>query len=76
MIVLPRTPTSLILRPIDKIVRIVVGIVLLYVAYAGIISGIPRYVVGLLGVIMLAAAALSYCPLYPMLKINTAAKEK
>ena len=61
---------------IDRIVRIVVGIVLLYVAYAGIISGIPRYIVGLLGLIMLAAAALSYCPLYPVLKINTAAKEK
>ena len=61
---------------IDRIVRIVVGIILVYVAVFVIGKGILMYVVGLLGLIMLAAAVLAYCPLYPIMKINTAAKEK
>ncbi|VVB88067.1 Uncharacterised protein [uncultured archaeon] len=61
---------------IDRVVRIVVGIVLLYVAATGMVQGIVMYIAGLLGLIMLATAILAYCPLYVPLKINTAAKPK
>lgn len=59
---------------VDRIVRIVVGIILLYAAATGIVSGIWMYVAGILGIVMLVAAACAYCPLYPILKINTASK--
>lgn len=61
---------------IDRIVRVVVGIVLLYVAVTGMVQGIVMYVLGLLGLTMLVTAALAYCPLYPIMKINTASKPK
>ncbi len=59
---------------IDRIVRVVIGIILLYAVATGKVSGIVMYVAGLLGLMMLVTAALAYCPLYPIMKINTASK--
>jgi len=59
---------------VDRIVRIVIGIILLYAAATGMVSGILMYVAGLLGIVMLVVAACAYCPLYPIMKINTASK--
>ncbi len=61
---------------VDRVVRVVIGIVLLYAVATGKVSGIVMYVAGLLGIMMLVTAALAYCPLYPVMKINTASKEK
>jgi len=61
---------------IDRIIRVVVGIILLYVAATGMVQGILMYVAGLFGLVMLVTAALAYCPLYPVLKINTASSQK
>lgn len=61
---------------IDRIVRVIIGIVLLYAVATGMAQGIVMYVAGLLGIMMLVTAALAYCPLYPVLKINTASKPK
>ena len=59
---------------IDRIVRVVIGIILLYAVAAGMVSGILMYVAGIFGIMLLVVAALSYCPLYPILKINTMSK--
>jgi hypothetical protein len=61
---------------IDRVVRVVIGIVLLYAVATGMVTGIVMYVAGLLGIMMLVTAALAYCPLYPVMKIDTASKEK
>lgn len=61
---------------IDRIVRVVIGIILLYAVATGMVSGIVMYVAGILGIMMLVTAALAYCPLYPAMKINTASKAK
>jgi len=61
---------------IDRVVRIVIGIVLLYAVGTGMVQGIVMYVAGLLGIMMLLTAALAYCPLYPAMKIDTASKPK
>ncbi|MGB8217637.1 MAG: DUF2892 domain-containing protein [Candidatus Methanoperedens sp.] len=61
---------------VDRIVRVVIGIVLLYAVATGMVSGIVMYVAGLLGIMMLVTAALAYCPLYPAMKVNTESKEK
>jgi Protein of unknown function (DUF2892) len=40
------------------------------------VRGIPMYIAGVLGLMMVVTAALAYCPLYPVAKINTATKQK
>lgn len=61
---------------VDRIVRVVIGIILLYAVATGMVQGIVMYVAGILGLIMLVTAALAYCPLYTIMKINTACKPK
>ncbi len=61
---------------IDRIVRVVIGIVLLYAVATGMVQGIVMYVAEILGIMMLVTAALAYCPLYPAMKMNTASKPK
>lgn len=61
---------------VDRVVRVVIGIILLYAVATGMVQGIIMYVAALLGLMMLVTAAFAYCPLYPVLKINTASKSK
>lgn len=54
---------------IDRIIRLVAGI---GIAIGGVIF---ESYWGLIGVVLLATAVFRYCPLYPLLKINTTKKE-
>jgi hypothetical protein len=59
---------------IDRAVRVVVGVVAITLAFAmlGLTSGeVAGIVAGLIGVVMLATAALRVCPLYVPLKLST-----
>lgn len=51
---------------IDRIARALIGIVLIGLTLAGVIGWW-----GWIGVVPLATAAISFCPLYTMLGINT-----
>lgn len=51
---------------IDRIARIIIGILLIGLAVAGIIGWW-----GFIGIVPLATALIRFCPLYPLLKINT-----
>lgn len=51
---------------IDRVVRVILGVVLLALFFAG-----PRMSWGLLGLIPLATAAIGFCPLYTLLGIRT-----
>ena len=60
---------------LDRILRVVLGIVLLYLAF---FSGIPafaggflKYGAALLGVVMLVTAAMRVCPLYSIFGVKT-----
>lgn len=55
----------------DRAIRLVLGIVLLYAGYTGMVSGILMYVVLLFGLMLLVTGLVGYCPLYPVLKIKT-----
>ncbi len=55
---------------IDRMLRIVLGLVLIGLTLAGTIG-----VWGWLGVVLLATGFISFCPLYPLLGINTCAKK-
>ncbi len=57
----------------DRIVRVILGLILLYVGWAVVE---PRFGVGsiialLIGVILVVTGAIGFCPLYSVLKINT-----
>ena len=51
---------------IDRILRIVIGLVLIALAATGTVG-----VLGWIGVVPLATAALGFCPLYTVLGINS-----
>ena len=58
---------------IDRILRIVVGIVLLSLFF--VLEGNARYW-GLLGLVMLATGVFRFCPAYTLLGVNTCAMKK
>ncbi len=56
---------------IDRLARAVLGLVLLYLAFFTIASTLWTAVAAIVGIVLLATAALSMCPLYRLLGINT-----
>ena len=59
---------------IDRVIRVILGLVLLYVGYA-MVSAPWNYVAYVVGAILLITGAVGYCALYSVLKINTAKEE-
>jgi len=57
----------------DRILRIIVGIVLIALYF--VLGGPVRYV-GIIGLIALGTGLVSFCPLYSLLGVNTDAKKK
>lgn len=56
---------------IDKILRIVAGVVLIGLTVTDVIG-----VWGWIGIVPLATGLINWCPLYPMIGLNTRGKEK
>ncbi|MHC1785261.1 MAG: DUF2892 domain-containing protein [Anaerolineaceae bacterium] len=56
---------------LDRIIRAVVGLVLLVLFFAGMITGGWGIVAAALGAILLLTGAVGFCPLYAVLKIKT-----
>lgn len=56
---------------IDRVLRIVLGLALIGLTLAGVIGAW-----GWIGLVPLATAAMGFCPLYPMLGINTCPAKK
>ena len=54
----------------DRIVRAVLGVVLLILAFATLAGG-WAWIAGIVGVLMLATSAMGSCPPYSLLGINT-----
>lgn len=53
---------------VDRIIRIVLGIVLIVLFF--VIEGGFRWI-GLLGVVLIATSAMGFCPLYLPFRLNT-----
>ena len=53
----------------DMVIRFIVGLFLLSLIFWG-----PKTLWGLVGVIPILAGAIRFCPLYPLLGINTCKK--
>lgn len=56
---------------IDRILRALLGLVLIALAATGTIG-----LWGWVGIVLVATAAISFCPLYPLLGINTCPMKK
>jgi hypothetical protein len=56
---------------IDRIIRAVAGVALLYLGFGGIFGGALAAVAEVLGVVMLVTAAIGFCPLYAVFKFST-----
>ncbi len=60
----------------DKIIRLVVAVIFGVLYYTGTITGTWGLVIAVLAIVFLLTSLLSFCPLYPLLGINTAKKKK
>jgi hypothetical protein len=56
---------------IDRLLRAALGAVLLLVVLAGVVTGTPAWIAGVVGAVMLATAGLRFCPLYPLIGVRT-----
>lgn len=58
----------------DRIIRIVLGIVLLILGIAVVATGWLEWILVIVGAILLVTGIVGFCPLYALLKINTLKK--
>jgi len=58
---------------LDRVLRFAVGLVLLIAVIIGIFDGLGawKYALGAVGLVMLATAALRFCPAYTLFGIKT-----
>lgn len=59
---------------LERIIRAVAGVVLLYVGFGGVLTGTLGVIVGLIGAVLVITGALGFCPIYALLKFSTASK--
>ncbi len=59
---------------VDRIIRVVAGVVLLYLGFGGALAGGLAVVADVLGVVLLLTGAVGFCPLYAMFKLSTLKK--
>ena len=55
---------------VDRALRIAVGLVLLVLAFTTL-TGALTWLAALVGVVFIAASAISFCPLYPLIGLKT-----
>ena len=62
--------------PEDRVVRIVVGIGLLVLAYLQVLPGIATVIMYVLGAILIITGLLARCPFYKMVDVDTSIQEQ
>ena len=56
---------------LDKGIRVIIAVVFAYLYFSGTVKGTFGYVLLAFGVVFLLTSLVSFCPLYPLLGINT-----
>lgn len=56
---------------VDRMIRVVLGVVLLFLGFGGALSGFTAVVADVLGFISLLTGAVGFCPLYTLFKFST-----
>jgi len=62
------------LNLLDRLVRTLIAIVVFYLIYDGTLTGTWAWVLGVLSVVFVGTAFMSWCPIYHMLGWSTAPK--
>lgn len=62
--------------PIDRGIRIVIGIALLAAGAAGLVAAPIVYLTSLVAVVALVTGAVGFCPLYAILRLSTASARR
>ncbi len=57
--------------PWDRIVRVVLGIAMLYVGFGGVVEGALGIGVGVVGLILVVTGLIGFCPLYAIFRFRT-----
>jgi hypothetical protein len=55
----------------DRVIRVIVGIVLLVLYFTGIMSGTLGIILLAVGALLVLTGLIGFCPLYALLKIRT-----
>ena len=55
----------------ERIARVVLGIVLLYIGFGGVVTGTLGTVIGIVGLIPLLTGLIGWCPIYAALNTGT-----
>lgn len=56
---------------IDRLIRAIVAVLLVYLYIGGIVTGAFGIILVVLGVILLITSVLGFCPIYALLKFST-----
>jgi hypothetical protein len=56
---------------IDRIIRVVLGIILIALAWGGVVTGTLGIVLIVLGAVFLLTGVVGFCPLYFLFKMRT-----
>ena len=56
---------------LDRIIRAIVGVVLVYLGIGGALTGAVAIISIVVGVVLLATGAIGFCPIYWALKLKT-----
>lgn len=59
----------------DRIVRVLIGVVALIVAFAGMLTLTWSWAVGIVGGVLLLTGAVGFCPLYRLFGARTTGKK-
>jgi hypothetical protein len=55
----------------DRIVRVILGIVLIYIGFSDVVSGGLGVFIGIIGFVPLVTGLAGFCPIYALLKYRT-----
>ncbi|MFB0515129.1 MAG: DUF2892 domain-containing protein [Candidatus Neomarinimicrobiota bacterium] len=59
---------------IDRIIRVVLAVIFIYLILEGTLTGVWAWVLGILGIIFLLTSLASFCPVYKLLGVSTLKK--
>ncbi len=60
----------------DRVIRVILGFILIYIGAIQMgLSGVPAYIVVLVGLILLITGTTGFCGLYTVIGINTLKKK-
>lgn len=56
---------------VDRVIRFVLGVVLVYVWYAMLVTGVLAIVAAVIGGVLILTGIIGWCPLYSLFGIST-----